>query len=280
MTLEPNNSAQVQLLLIHPIGVGLSSRFWDRFVGCWQKTDCSAELIAPDLLGCGSAPCPAMPLTPDDWAEPLITLIRERARGPAVLVSQGASLPIALSIASKAPELVSALVAISPPGWSLLTQEFAASKADFLWRCLFEGPIGNLFYRYARRERFLDSFSKKNLFAKAEAVDKEWLEMLKKGSRSLETRWAVYSFLAGFWRRDWEPQLTGLEIPIQILFGEDATGIGSSRTWDDLDERLSTYRGKLPQACISTIPGRNVLPYESTEACANSISLWLQTVQP
>lgn len=276
--LASHTSAEQQLLLIHPIGVGLSSRFWDRFVAHWQDRDSSTDLLKPDLLGCGKAPCPARPLTPEDWAEPLIHLLRERANGPVVLVCQGASLPIALAIVANAPELVSALVAISPPGWRVLKQEFSQSRAHWLWRILFDGLIGSLFYRYARRRRFLDGFSRKNLFACPESVDDEWLEMLKQGSRAMDTRWAVYSFLAGFWRRDWEPQLTGLNIPIQILFGINATGIGSSKSWDDLEERLGTYREKLPNASISTIPGRNVLPYESTEECVNSVREWVSTL--
>ena len=104
--------------------------------------------------------------------------------------------------------------------------------------------------------------------------------MLKQGSRAMETRWAVYSFLAGFWRRNWEPQLTGLNIPVQILFGLSAAGIGSSRTWDDLNERQGTYKEKLPHASIKTIPGKNVLPYESTEGCVNSIRDWLTALKP
>ena len=191
------------------------------------------------------------------------------------MVSQGASLPIALTVVAKAPEMVSALVAISPPGWLVLKQQFPQSRARWLWRLLFGGLIGNLFYRYARQRRFLDTFSRKNLFAQPEAVDQEWLEMLNQGSRAMDTRWAVYSFLAGFWRRDWESQLTGLKIPVQIIFGAKATGIGSSKNWDDLNERLRTYKEQLPNASISTISGRNVLPYESTEECVNSVREWL-----
>ena len=88
-------------------------------------------------------------------------------------------------------------------------------------------------------------------------------------------RWAVYSFLAGFWRRDWEPRLTGLTLPLQVVFGGSATGIGRSRSWDDLDERLATYRHKLPEAVIDTIPGRNVLPYESPDACVSCVRRWV-----
>ena len=263
------------LLLIHPIGVGLCSRFWDRFIQRWLGDHPEADLLAPDLIGCGEAACSLDPLTPEAWAKPLAALLRERNDGPVVLVSQGTSLPIALALLELAPDLVCGLVAISPPGWRVLHEAFPIERSRQLWRWLFRGPIGNLFYRYARRRSFLQSFSRKNLFAEAEAVDEEWLQTLSEGSRAMNTRWAVFSFLAGFWRRDWEPQLTGLTLPLQVVFGGSATGIGRSRCWDDLDERLATYRRKLPKAAIDTIPGRNVLPYESADACVGCVSRWL-----
>ena len=259
--------------------MGLSSRFWDRFIQRWRKETPETELLAPDLIGCGDAVCPPTPLTPEDWAEPLRTLLKQRNEGPVVLVSQGASLPIALALMERAPEWVSGLVAISPPGWRVLHEAVPIERSRRLWSWLFRGPIGNLFYRYARQRSFLRSFSEKNLFAKTEAVDEEWLETLKQGSRAMDTRWAVYSFLAGFWRRDWEPQLIRLSFPHLVVFGRSATGIGRSRSWDDLDERLATYQQKLPAAAIETIPGRNVLPYESTEACVSCISSWLSAQQ-
>ena len=268
-------SSPPPLLLIHPIGVGLSSRFWDRFIQCWHRESPEAELLAPDLLGCGGAACSTSPLTPADWAEPLHALLKERNAGPVVLIAQGASLPIALALMDRAPDWVSGLVAVSPPGWRVLQEAVPIERSRRIWHWLFRSPIGALFYRYARRPSFLRSFSKKNLFAEEEAVDEEWLETLRQGSRSMDTRWAVYSFLAGFWRRGWEPQFTHLRLPQLVVFGHSATGIGRSRSWDDLDQRLATYQQKLPAATIETIPGRNVLPYESTEACVRCISSWL-----
>ena len=53
-------------------------------------------------------------LTAEDWAAPLEQELRARGDGPVVLVSQGASLPIALALIERAPDLVSRLVAISP----------------------------------------------------------------------------------------------------------------------------------------------------------------------
>ena len=263
------------LLLIHPVGVGLSSCFWDRFKHEWQCGSDARQLLAPDLLGCGDAPMPRRPLSPEDWATALIEGLRDQTSEPVVLVSQGASLPIALALLEQAPEMVSGLVAISPPGWRGLHDAFPQQRARNLWRLLFSGPAGGLFYRYARRRSFLKSFSIKNLFARSEDVDHEWLETLEEGSRTMDSRWAVFSFLAGFWRRDWEPQLTGLRLPLLIVFGRSATGIGRSLNWDDAGERLHTYRSKMPNADFSTIEGRNVLPYESTQACVDCVRGWL-----
>ena len=81
--MAPATGSRPPLLLIHPIGVGLSSRFWDRFIRRWHDDDPGAELLAPDLIGCGDAACSRDPLTPHDWAEPLAALLRGRQDGPA-----------------------------------------------------------------------------------------------------------------------------------------------------------------------------------------------------
>lgn len=271
----PANSS---LLLIHPVGVGLSAQFWDRFIRHWSSTGDDRELVAPDLLGCGTAPCPNQPLKPDDWATALIASLQQRNSEPVILVSQGASLPIALAVMNKAPQLVTGLIAISPPGWRVLKNPFPTQRSKQLWNILFNGVVGKLFYRYARRRQFLKSFSENNLFARQQDVDEEWLEMLHEGSKVMDTRWAVFSFLAGFWRCGWESTLTSVDKPFLVVFGRSATGIGRSSNWDDLEERLKTYNTKLINAEIQTIEGRNVLPYESTEQCVNCIQRWLQAV--
>jgi len=270
--------ARSPLLLIHPIGVGLSARFWDRFISQWNEAGDRRELIAPNLLGCGSAPSPRQPLTPDDWATALIEALQRRNSAPVILVSQGASLPIALAVMTKAPHMVSGLVAISPPGWRVLKDSFPVERSQQLWKWLFSGVIGNLFYRYARRRSFLKSFSENNLFARHQDVDEEWLETLHQGSKEMDSRWAVFSFLAGFWRCGWEPALTAVSVPFLVVFGRSATGIGRSSSWDDLQERLKTYSSKLNNAEIHTIEGRNVLPYESTKPCVNCVQSWLQEI--
>ena len=246
--------------MIHPVGVGLSSRFWDRFITYWRASDGTTVLLAPDLLGCGRSEHPYQQISPEDWASPLIDLLRQHNNGPAVLVSQGASLPIALAVLKTAPELVSGLVAISPPSWRILEKPFPTMQAQLLWRLLFQGALGSLFYRYARRRAFLKTFSVKNLFANKEGVDAEWLDSLEEAAANMSTRWATFSFLAGFWRRNWSHQWRDLKQPVWLLFGVEATGIGRSKYWDDAQERIDAYQQQMPNAVSASIRGRNVLP--------------------
>ena len=57
----------------------------------------------------------------------------------------------------------------------------------------------------------------------------------------------------------------------------DATGIGRSKRRDDANERVATFQSKLPLAEIRKIPGRNVLPFESAEACVDVVRSWIES---
>src|SRR6478609_1408440 len=61
----------IPLLLIHPIGVGLSRQFWQRFCREWYHTSRLNPIYNPDLLGCGESDMPHVAYTPSNWAEQL-----------------------------------------------------------------------------------------------------------------------------------------------------------------------------------------------------------------
>ena len=61
---EAHNSTP--LLLIHPIGVGLSRRFWHRFCKAWYQSGRTNPIYNPDLLGCGESEMPHIAYTPAD----------------------------------------------------------------------------------------------------------------------------------------------------------------------------------------------------------------------
>ncbi|GCE65760.1 alpha/beta hydrolase [cyanobiont of Ornithocercus magnificus] len=279
------NDSTPPLLLIHPIGVGISGKFWDRFISKYREIDSDTVIIAPDLLGCGSQlniwqasnkqdDSVRKPLTHVEWAKQLIEVMNARIKKPAILVAQGASLPIALEMIRSTPNDILGVVSFGPPAWKVMSEEMNTFTSHLLWRFLFASPLGRILYLWFRRRKFLKSFSIKELFANPNDVDDEWLSMLEKGSRNQSTRWAVFSFLAGSWRKDWRPILTSLKKPTLILIGRNATGISRSGRFDNVKEHMETYSKFMPQAETRMIDGRNVLPYEQVEESVYAVRQW------
>lgn len=261
---SPDQPQSPALLLIPPIGVGLSRHFWDRFIHIWLAEKAPQPLYAPDLLGCGDSDMPRAACTPEDWAEQLKIMVEQVIQGAVVVVSQGASLPIALELIPKVkPEWIAGVIMAGPPAWPVITKVTPTWQRKLIWNLL-DSPLGQGFYQYARRPSFLASFSSRQLFASDQDVDQNWLDLLERGSQDPASRHAVFSFLAGFWRNDYEPLIRSLTCPTLVIMGEAASSISQAGKQESPDQRLQTYLDHLQQGEGIKISGRNVLPYEST----------------
>jgi len=260
----PGSETVTPIVSIHPIGVGLCRRFWDRFNEVWRGQGYSQALYHLDLLGNGESDLPCIPYTPKDWAEQLADFIQSTVQQPVILLVQGGGFPVAIELTKAYPDLVKALVLSGPPSWKVMTQAGQPEQQKRRWDLFFNTILGEWFYRYARTEFFLKRFSIKELFAKQEQVDREWLMMLREPSRDLATRYAVFAFLAGFWRRDYRADLEAWTKPTFAIFGEGASGISKRGKYDPAELRLKNYTENIPYTEGVIIGGRNVLPYEST----------------
>lgn len=267
------------LLLLHPIGVGLSKNFWHRFCGLWQEGSFLNPIYNPDLLGCGESDMPSVAYYPMDWAEQLQYFLQTVVRRPVILIAQGALFPVAVSLVKLQQEssLIDGLILSGPPQLELMTKADSPISQKLRWN-LFYSPIGKVFYRYARSRKFLDSFSKKKLFANEERVDKEWLDTLEEGAKNLESQYAVFSFLAGFWRQDFSQDIARINQPTLVLVGKQASTISKTEQIETPKQRINSYLELLPQGEGCQISGRNVLPYESTEEFIKAVSNFVQKI--
>ncbi len=269
---ESSDPQAPALLLIPPIGVGLSRHFWDRFIATWLAEGHGHRIYSPDLLGCGDSDRPRAACTPEDWAEQLKVLVEHVIQGPVVVISQGASLPIALELIPKLnSEQVKGLITAGPPAWPVITGVTPNWQRKVIWNLL-DSPLGRGFYQYARRPAFLKSFSVRQLFDSDQDVDQEWLQMLDQGSQDPASRHAVFSFLAGFWRNNYESRIRSLNYPTLVVIGETASSISQSGKQESPDERLQIYLDQFPQGEGAKISGRNVLPYESTPEFVKAVA--------
>ncbi|MBW4560138.1 MAG: alpha/beta hydrolase [Mojavia pulchra JT2-VF2] len=263
--LQPTTSTPdgIPLLLIHPIGVGLSRKFWQRFCREWHETGHRNLIYNPDLLGCGDSDIPHIAYTPNDWAEQLHCFLQTVVQQPVVVVVQGALLPVAIRLVQKENNLIHSLVLAGPPAWSIITKKYPEWQQKLTWNLL-DSPLGYSFYRYARTPKFLRSFSTRQLFASGDTVDQEWLNTLVAGAENTGNRYAVFSFLAGFWRQNYSSDIAYINQPTLVVVGETASSISQEGKKETPDERLADYLACLPQGRGIKLPGRNVLPYEST----------------
>ncbi|MBD2440760.1 alpha/beta fold hydrolase [Nostoc sp. FACHB-110] len=270
---QPNNihPAGIPLLLIHPIGVGLSGEFWQRFWNEWYTQGNQNIIYNPDLIGCGKSDMPHVAYTPQDLAEQLQYFLQTVVQKPVVLVVQGALFPVAIELVKKESNLVKGLVLSGPPAWPVITKQSSTTQQKLIWNLL-DSPLGNAFFRYARTEKFLRSFSTRQLFASGDDVDSEWLKMLVAGAENTASRYAVFSFLARFWQQGYSGDIANIQQPTLVAVGETASSISKEGKQETPDERLADYLARLPQGSGVKVPGRNVLPYESTKEFVSAIA--------
>ncbi|MEB3831040.1 alpha/beta fold hydrolase [Phormidium sp. CCY1219] len=276
-------SDETPLLLIHPIGVGLSRNFWHRFCAEWYNNGPTNPIYSPDLLGCGDSDMPRLAYQPEDWAEQLLYFIKTVVKKPVVVVVQGALFPVAIKLVqreTKPPEnaasWIKGLALSGPPAWRVITKQRDPLQQKLRWNLFFDTLIGNAFYRYARRRQFLQSFSIKQLFGKAEDVDENWLTMLQEGAKNPASRYAVFSFLAGFWRQNYASDIQNIQQPTLVVFGEQASSISKEGKTESPEERLQDYVKHLPNGEGIKIPGRNVMPYETPTEFIRPIAPFIQ----
>ncbi|MBD2292799.1 alpha/beta hydrolase [Anabaena sphaerica FACHB-251] len=265
----------IPLLLIHPIGVGLSRQFWQRFCREWYNTNHGNVIYNPDLLGCGESDTPRKAYTPIDWAKQLQYFLQTVVKKPVILIAQGALSPVAIELVKLSPNLITGLVFSGPTAWSVTTKNAPKWQQKLLWN-IFDSPIGNAFFRYARTRKFLVSFSTEKLFASGDAVDEEWLNTLLADAKNMGGRYAVFSFLARFWQRDYSSDIAAIQQPTLVVLGETASAISKEGKKETPDERMADYLACLPEGRGIKIKGRNVLPYESTADFVAAISPFIK----
>ena len=262
---HPTVDECISLLLIHPIGVGLSRHFWRRFCQEWLKAGRCNPIYNPDLLGCGESDMPHLAYTPSDWAEQLQHFLQTVVQKPVILVVQGALLPVAIALVQlqTQPHWIRGLVLAGPPAWAVITKDSNPWQQRLVWNLL-DSPLGDAFYRYARRRQFLSSFSTRQLFDDVNSVDAEWLDTLLAGATNPASRYAVFSFLAGFWRQDYNQAIAAISQPTLVVVGDRASSISQAGKSETPEQRLADYLECLPKGRALKMSGRNVLPYEST----------------
>lgn len=262
-----SSTAVPPVLLIHPIGIGMSSWFWEPLMAALEDH----EVFAPDLLGCGASeawdPSERGLFIPLDYVRQAEELWRQEIGRPCVVVTQGGLAPVGVSLATRATDTwdgaraVSHLVMCSPPTWRDMA---AGTPRDAVVRNydLWTGPLGRGGYGVLRRRRFVQFFSNSFLFAGK--PDDVWLERCCDEALEPAKEHPVFAFNAGVvGARGLYDELVSLSQPTLLCEGAKD---GRVKQRDAYVENVRDC-GR-----VRIADSLNVLPWETPLATANAIT--------
>ena len=277
----PGHERDPPLLLMHPVGIGLSSWFWERFLNEWSY---GGPVYAPDLLGCGTQTWNASDASssfPEQWVqacEAVLALLSSSYSRPLrlpwqqkggdsssrwIVVTQGGLAPIGVRMAYRNPSQISHLVLTSPPTWSDMTTTVPAKELQRNDQFLRSPVWGSLAFAVLETRWAVSFFSNLFLFANDSIENRDmtkWLDRVQAGVGKGQ-RYPVMAFNAGFCQQvSYERELTELRQSTLILQGQDDT----SRNREEYVQNMRNCR-------IQTIPGKNVLPWESPGSVCRAI---------
>lgn len=260
--------ADPPLLLVHPVGIGLSSWFWDKFLEEWQ----GGEVFAADLIGCGQStawePAKEGMFVPLDWVRALESLWAQNIQRPCVVVVQGGLAPVGVQLmARKTAEWdgskdVCGLVLASPPSFDAMRKGLDSDEVATNWNWLSSKP-GQLSYYVLRGRPFVKFFSNLFLFAGGSA-DEQWLQAACQGATE-EAKWPVFAFNAGL------VIAKGFDDEIQAISERGQPILVISGSEDGRTGKREASAASLASCELITLPGKNVVPWESPREAASAI---------
>jgi len=270
------------IILIHPVGIGLSSWFWTRVMESYID---GPAIYAPDLIGCGldHGASPWIPnenglFFPLSWVEGVEELINsvvipqwEKERQPTpmplsgffgenqrdggcgcLVVAQGGLAPVGIMLAKRNPLHVGALMLASPPTYRDITTAIPEKELQRNYSFLCSPTFGGLAFAMLESRSIIKFFS--NLFLFQDYCCLQWLDEIKREVRD-DARAPVQAFNAGLLQhRSFEDDLKEMSQPLLVVSGEDDKRV--------LDRQL--YLSELNKKCtLTTIDGLNVVPWEN-----------------
>ncbi|CAJ1931395.1 unnamed protein product [Cylindrotheca closterium] len=261
----PGREKDDPIIMVHPVGVGLSSWFWIRAMESFEN---NPPIYAPDLIGCGLEHG-ADPWDPEkgglffplSWVEGIETLMQEVVGGGTqkagcLVVVQGGLAPVGIMLAARNPDTVKALMLTSPPTHQDVITAVPQAELQRNYELLRSPILGNLAFFVLENRAIIRFFS--DLFLFSEKCDNRWLDETAKESKFKQARTPVQAFNAGLLQhRSFEAELQESVQPLMVVSGD-----GDKRT-TDREGYQSSRRANQKPCTLKTIGGTNVLPWEN-----------------
>lgn len=284
----PGREGDRPIVLIHPVGIGLSSWFFAKLMAAYKN---NPPMYAPDLIGCGIAhgadawyPQKHGLFFPLSWVEGVETLIdtivipRWRGNkqstltnlfskgtssppndGGCLVIAQGGLAPVGIMLAKRNPMTISNLMLTSPPTYQDVTTPIPQEELERNYNFLCSPTLGSLAFKLLESRQLIKLFS--NLFLFQDECDEQWLDETQR-ELCVVARAPVQAFNAGLLQhRSFEEELK--ESPQMKII---VSGVGDNRVVG-----RHQYQIELEKCTMRTIEGLNVLPWENPDAVIDLI---------
>ena len=239
------------LLFIHGVGAGASIFMWRKNFDALAR---DFHVYALDLLGFGFSDKPAhAPYSADLYVELIADFIRELAPHPARIVASSLGAAFAVRVADERPELVNALVLLSPTGTDNLRARPGMTGAAFYG--LLQSPVlGTSFYNVMASERSIRDYARKQLFYDRRRVTDRLVAQYYSTSHQPGAQHAIAAFLSGYLNTDIRSAFARLTKPVTLVWGKQ----DQTNTLDQAAELLSLN----PRAGLEIFDRCRMMPQE------------------
>ena len=217
------------VLLLHSFGPGHSAEEWRQVAELLAR---SHQVFVPDLLGWGRSDRPKTTYDSELYIE-LISEFAHRVVGSRpTLVAAGLSAAYAVQLAVDQPELLRALALVVPSGLELDGDE-PDFKDAMVHRLLRLPILGTSALNVYTSRSAIATYLEKEVYATANQVDEAMIDRHYRNSHQLGAHGALAAYLSGYLNHSVREILEGVDLPVWIGWGRQATtpGVESADLW-------------------------------------------------
>ena len=210
------------VVFLHGIFLGASSYEWSKI---YPRFASDHEVIVPDLIGFGESERPSTTMDAADYASSLADFLREVSPAqPPVVIASGLTAGISLLLAASHPESVSQLILLLPTGL----------KESGNWRAMGMQALSGLpgvnrfvYRNYLARTSFIRGWLSRFALSDPARLTDEMVHILSTCAHQYGAEHAILGFLRGRLAFEIEERLDEVQVPVNILWPEKASGFSS-----------------------------------------------------
>jgi pimeloyl-ACP methyl ester carboxylesterase len=237
------------VVLLHSFGPGHDAIEWRAAA---ELLSDRYQVFAPDLPGWGRSDRPSLDYDAELFVDFLIDFLVDLVRRRAVVVASGLPGAYAAQVAIDRPELMRALVLVSPLGIDGACEE-PDLKDAVIHRLLRLPVVGTSALNLYASRNGIAHHLRHEIYASPDLVSESLIDHYWKSSHEAGSRAALAAYLSGYLNHSVARGLARLKLPSLLVWGRKATSPNV--------ESADLWLHALPEAELEVVDGAGVFPH-------------------